>query len=302
VRESELLKHIYGRSADLRGEFPRVVVGPGDDCAVVDAAGPLLLKVDQLVEGRHFRADMPLDRIAHKAVARAVSDIAAMGGRPLAALAGATLPHDYPHADALFDAMAGAARRLHAPLVGGDITALGDGQPGPLALSISVIGTPHAARGPVLRSTAQIGDGVYVTGEVGGSFDAATGLGHHCTFEPRVEAAAALCDLLGPRLHAMIDVSDGVGIDAGRIAAASGRRLVLDASTFPLRVGVPGLDWRRACGDGEDYELLFTAAGEVPAMIAGVRVTRIGVVEAGAGCVARVEGREVDIGSRGWDH
>jgi thiamine-monophosphate kinase len=302
VRESELLKHIYGRSAKLPSRFPQVLVGPGHDCAVVQSGSPVLLKIDQLVAGRHYRDGTPLDLIARKAIARAVSDIAASGGTPLAALAGATLPDAYPHANELFDAMARWAEHFGCPLVGGDIAT--SSAPGsPLVLSVSIIGSPHASRGPVLRSGAIPGDGVFITGAVGGSFDPTTGLGPHLTFEPRLAEAKFLCDTLGPRLRAMMDVSDGLGRDAGRLASMSGVAIELEESALPLRT--PGLPWRAAVGDGEDYELLFAAAGEVPPRCpaTGTPLTPIGTVKSGSGAtIVLRDGTRVDVSALGWDH
>lgn len=302
MREGELLAHIYRRSAGLP---ERVLVGPGDDCAVL-AVGPvpILLKVDQLVEGRHFRTGTTIELVGRKAVARAVSDIAAMGGVPTAALAAATLPRGYEHADALFDAMSRWAMRFGSPLVGGDICTLGAGQTGPVTLGVSVVGAPHAVRGPVLRSGARPGDVVYVTGELGGSLERSTGLGRHLTFEPRMAESAWLCDELGDRLHAMMDLSDGLGRDAGRMAEASGVAIHLEAAGLPA---ASGSTWRQAAGDGEDYELLFTAdpSARVPERVpvSGTRVTRVGMVSAGLGCTIRTpEGEILDARELGWEH
>ncbi len=307
MSESDLLAHIYARSAGLRERFPQVVVGPGHDCAVVRSGasgeGLVLLKVDQLIEGRHFRPATPVDLIARKAMARPVSDIAAAGGAPTAALAGAILPEGFGDGDALFDAMSGWAERFGCPLVGGDIATGGRHDGGaPLVLSVTVMGLPHAKRGPVLRSGARPRDAVYVTGALGGSLERATGLGRHLLFEPRVIEARWLCDTLGPDLHAMMDVSDGLGRDGARLAAASGVRVRLDAGSIPRAAGVAG--WRRAVGDGEDYELLFAAPPGVPGLCprTGTAVTRIGTVESGAGCVAVENGREIDVSAMGWEH
>ncbi len=302
MRESELLAHIYARSADLSRRFPQVLAGPGHDCAVVGVgAEQLLMKVDQVVAGRHFRLETPVDLIARKAVARAVSDIAAAGGGPLAALCAVTLPAGYSHADALFDAAAKWAGEFGCPLVGGDI-AVGGAEGGGLVLSVTVVGRPHAGRGAVLRSGARVGDAVYVTGSLGGSFEAATGMGKHLTFEPRVKEAKFLCDTLGANLHAMMDVSDGLGRDAGRLAKASGVGIVMEEGLVPLNAGV---DWKRGLGDGEDYELLFAAAGAVPGRCpeSGTVITRVGVVEAGAGAVIVLkDGARVDVAEVGWEH
>src|SRR5262245_9051931 len=120
MRETALLSHIFRRSAGLCAAYPHVLVGPGDDCAVLapPGGGQLLLKVDQLVEGRHFAPPprTPIDLIARKSIARALSDIAAMGGTPSAALAAATLPAGCGYADELFDRMAHWARHWGCPL------------------------------------------------------------------------------------------------------------------------------------------------------------------------------------------
>ena len=317
MSESDLLAHIYARSARLRERFPRVITGPGHDCAVVDAGRtretPVLLKVDQLVEGVHFRAypATPIDLIARKAVARAVSDVAAAGGTPIAALAGAVLPAGFEKADDLFDAMARWAEGWGCPLVGGDIAAgksdaaterRSDGAKAGLVLSVSVVGLAHPKRGAVLRSGARAGDAVYVTGALGGSFDRATGLGRHLTFEPRLTEARWLCDTVGANLHAMMDVSDGLGRDGARLAAASGVKLRLNAAVIPRSTGEVG--WRRAVSDGEDYELLFAAPGGVPAVCpeTGTAVTRVGTVVAGRGCVVVEGGKEIDVSGMGWEH
>jgi thiamine-monophosphate kinase len=302
MRESELLSHIYARSAALRERFPQVIAGPGHDCAAVDVGGrAVLLKVDQLVAARHYREPgTPIDLIARKAVARSVSDVAAAGGSPLAALAAATLPAGYPDSNALFDAMARWASHFGCPLVGGDIASSPAGSAA--VLSVSVVGVPHSVRGPVLRSGARPGDHLYVSGRLGGSFEASTGLGRHLTFEPRLAEARWLCDTLGAGLHAMMDISDGLGRDAGRLAAASGVGVRIEASAIPRGPGV--LDWRRAASDGEDYELLFAAPAGVPGVcpVTGTQITRIGEVVEGAGCVIVDGGREVDASTMGWEH
>ena len=223
MRENELLNLIAHRSLEMTRKFPAVEVGPGDDAAVVQIGGEsLLLTVDQLVEGRHFRAGTPIDLVARKAVARSVSDIAAMGGTPTFGLATGLLPEGFRDAAALTDRLHAWAESWGFPLVGGDIATHPPEAREPLiVLTTTVLGRPHAARGPVLRSGARPGDSVYVTGVLGGSYDKATGLGRHLTFEPRVREAIFLCDSLGGRLTAMMDISDGLGIDAARLARQS---------------------------------------------------------------------------------
>lgn len=333
MREADLLSRIALRArAEDAGSGP-VRIGPGDDCAVVDSPGggpPLLLTVDQLIEERHFygpvlpRGDVgadigpagravstalsqgtPSDLVARKAVARSVSDIAAMAGTPVWSLGTVALPADFPQAMAeeLCDAAAEWAKAWGCPMVGGDIAATAGA--GPVLLTVTVAGVPATARGPVLRSGARVGDGVWVTGRVGGSVAS----GRHLTFEPRVAEAAWLARTLGEGLHAMIDISDGVGMDASRIAAASGVRVRLESGLLPLHTGV--IDWRAAIADGEDYELLFTAAGDarLPERCpeTGTRLTKIGVVMEGVGgaggaVVVDERGGEVDATQMGWDH
>jgi thiamine-monophosphate kinase len=309
MRESDLLSHIYSASRDLGTAFPYVVAGPGHDCAVVATRSGecILLKVDQLISGIHFRPHphTPIDLIARKAIARTVSDIAAAGGTPHGALAAATLPPDFELATDLYNALARWARRWGCPLVGGDTAILPINERGPLSLSISILGLVHASSGPVLRSGALPGDAVYVTGALGGSLDRATGLGRHLTFEPRLDEARWLCDALGDDLHAMMDISDGLGRDAARLAEASGARLMLEANLIPHAPGVS--DWRTASSDGEDYELLFAASpkAQIPdrCPLTNTPVTRIGVVSPGHGCVIRdPSGSEVDASELGWDH
>lgn len=323
-----MLEHIYDRSGKLRERFPAVLTGPGDDCAVVATprGDALLLTVDQLVEGRHFilherfaasgraehgaGAGASLDQVAHKAVARSVSDIAAMGGAPSWALAAGLIPPGWAHADALFDAMAHAAAQLNCPLVGGDVAMWGSESgrthEDAIVLTVTVGGLPHEARGPVLRSGAKPGDLVYVTGSLGGSLAS----GRHLGFTPRTAEATWLCDALGDDLHAMIDVSDGLGLDASRIGVASGVVLEADAAALPRHPDVP--DWRPAAADGEDYELLFTAAASarVPERCpaTGVAITQIGQIvpassERSPGCRIRTpDGAESDGATLGWDH
>ncbi len=305
MRESDLLRHIYARSAGVSGpgDGP-IIVGPGDDCAVIRGDGLLLVTVDQLVEGRHFLLSAAgqgesgqLDRVARKALARSVSDIAAMGGRPMAALAAACYRQGFGGADQLFDAMHRWAAHWGCPLIGGDIAT----HDGPLVLSVTVIGTAHEARGPVLRSGARVGDAVYITGRLGGSLES----GRHMDFEPRTAEGQWLAGTLGERLHAMMDISDGLGRDGGRMAEASGVRIEIESSLVPRHHGVPS--WERAVSDGEDYELLFTADPEWEATPtagdAGALISRIGSVVHGSGCVVRSEsGAWIEVGEHGWEH
>ncbi len=313
MRESRLLEHV----ARTASRSSAVVVPPGDDLAAVQVpAGAVLLGVGQVVDGVHVDLGrVPVEAAGRKAIARCVSDVAAMAGRPVASLAAVVLPRDFTEERTvrLFDAVRQAADACEAPLVGGDI-AVHAGGDGPLVLSVSVLGVPGPA-GIIRRDGARPGDLVCVTGRLGGSLEPGGG-GRHLSFTPRVAAGLELAERLGSRLHAMMDLSDGLGRDAGRMAAASGVAMRLEAERLPRHEGI---DWRGAVGDGEDYELLFTLDGEPPASVAGVDCTVIGRVEAadpaggwpagvvrlrlgGAAGPGEDAGAWIDIRESGWEH
>lgn len=303
MRESELLKHIYQSTGSQSARFPQVVIGPGDDCAVV-TGDATLLTVDQVIGGVHFLPPpaTSIDLIARKAIARSVSDIAAMGGsvRGGWGLATGCLPQSFAQGRELTDALHRWAEHWGFPIVGGDI-ATGPAN-APLMLTVTIGGVPHLGRGPVRRSGAAPGDLVWVTGRLGGSF-ADAGAGRHLTFEPRLAEAAWLCDTLGPDLHAMIDLSDGLGRDVGRMAEASAVKIELRGEAVPVHAEAKGL--LAAIGDGEDYELIFAAAGSrcLPAACpSGTPLTCIGRVVRGSGCVLVADGADIDVSALGFDH
>lgn len=294
MRESILLSQIATETAAGFPDRPDILIGPGDDCAVVESADgrTLLLTVDQLVEGVHYRPGRPFEEIAACAIGRSISDIAAMGGTPIYALATAALNKDLDqqYATGLFRAMAACANAWGCPLVGGDI-AITDA---PTLLTVTVIGEPHPVRGPVLRSVARTGDLVCCTGPLG----AALASNWTRIPEPRLGTAKQLCETLGDDLHAMIDLSDGLGRDAARIADRSGVAIELDALSIPLATGIGS--WNDAIAAGEDYELCFTCTKEPPEPL-GCAV--IGRVTEGAGCrVITPDGGVIDASELGWDH
>ncbi len=224
--------------------------GPGNDCAVVrrDERWDTLLKTDAVVEGIHFAADTPPELIGRKALARAVSDVAAMGGEPEHALVTVMA-----HPDRSVEQLKGVYRGIGAlaeefgiSVAGGETTALPcDG----LALSIALMG--RVERGLAWRrDTAAPGDLIAVSGRLGGSFDS----GRHLLFRPRVRLARLL-QRLGPRPTAAMDLSDGLGSDLPRLARASGCGFHIDESALPLHEGATP---RQGISDGEDYELLLT--------------------------------------------
>lgn len=298
MKEFRLLSRVYEHNAALDA---RVVVPPGDDMGMVRLGGTdVLAAVDQIVAGRHFRLDStPLALIGRKAITRNLSDIAAMASHPVAALAAVVLPADWKEAQALelSEAMRQTAEYYDCPLVGGDISMA----EAPLMCSVTVLARP-GPRGPVLRSGAKPGDAVYVSGRLGGSVEPGGG-GRHLSFEPRINLALALAERF--EVHAMIDISDGLGRDAAHIAEMSNAQITLDAEAIPCNAGC---DWRRALRDGEDYELCFTVEADapLPAEWCGVSLSRIGVVrECRAGRpVVEVErdGESFDASNLGWEH
>jgi thiamine-monophosphate kinase len=257
MKESDLLAHIYHLAGGINAASGDVLVGPGDDCAVVrtPSGDVLLLTVDQVVEGRHFEPGTPIDLIARKAIARSISDIAAMGGEPTWGLVTGLLPDGYQHGRELSEALHKWGRHWGCPIVGGDI-AFG---PGPLSVTVTVVGgmgggtearrdegtqgvERAASTAPVLRSGAQAGDELWLTGQVGGSF----AKGRHLRFEPRLAAGRAAAR--SGRVHAMIDLSDGLGRDAARVGVASGVRLVIEAARLPISHHCR--DWAEAVREG----------------------------------------------------
>lgn len=318
MTESDLLAHIFSLAGGINTGSGDVIVGPGDDCAVVrtPSGDTLLLTVDQLVEGRHFDPGTPIDLIARKAIARSISDIAAMGGEPCWALATGLLPDGYTRGRELAEALHKWGAYWHCPIVGGDI-AFG---PGPLAITVTVVGRMPGVRpnpaadilskseslSPILRSGALPGDELWLTGQIGGSFDS----GWHLRFEPRLQAGQAAAR--SGAVHAMIDLSDGLGRDAARIGRASGVRLVIEAARLPI--SHRARDWHHAVRGGEDYELLMAirprkpGTTEPPLPLAPPLLGPIGVVrpcetgqEPGA-TILDPYGNPLDATGLGWNH
>ena len=297
-----------------------VLVGPGDDAAVLERSPhQVLLTTDALVEGVHFRRTWLRAReLGARAFEVAASDVAAMGGRVRAVLLAIGAPAGWP-VDDLRGVVRGverAARRAGGALVGGNLALARE-----LALTMTVLGDAPAR--PLLRSGARNGDQLFVTGRLGG---AAFGLrlltgarslpggeaARRCWRRPvaRLQAGRALAT--AGIATAMMDLSDGLLVDAGRLARASGVGLVIDVTRVPLAPALRGLDPRAArrlamCG-GEDYELLFAVSprrlGGLAALDLACAATRIGHVQAGRGVtVVDAEGRRVPLPRRaGHEH
>ncbi len=329
--EFELLARIRGR---LPAPGSRIRLGSGDDAAVTVPEGATATSVDALVDGVHFRrASATPAQIGHKALATALSDLAAMGAEPGEAYVVLGIPPDFGEDECieLLDGMLALAAATGTDLAGGDLTRAGE-----LFLAITVVG--HAADPDALvhRGGARAGDALVLTGEIGG---AAAGLelldqpnldadfalegdmerqktksalvGRQLEPMPRLQAGRALAGAGGT---AMIDLSDGLSGDAGHIAAASGVALRIDAAAIPLAPGskelmvAAGRNPWDLLGGGEDYELLASippervAAARLSVQEAekGVGLTVIGEVLAGSGVEIRLpDGRF--LASAGFD-
>ena len=298
MQEREFIDWIRSRS----GFDPAVVpVGPGDDCAVVNCGGErLIVTTDQVLDGVHLvLADCGAEAAGRKAMARSLSDVAAMAAVPLAVVATVALPEDFPtaQAEALYAGLRGLADEFNCPLVGGDVGAWA----GRLAISVTAFARPGPA-GAMLRSGAQPGDAVCVTGSLGGAWRG----GRHLQFVPRIREAIRLAEKYP--LHSMIDISDGLAVDLLHICTASLVGVELVAADVPVHPDAGSLE--AALGDGEDYELLFTlpadAAAEATAdakKAIGAAVTRIGTITAATACILIGPGdARRPLETTGWQH
>ena len=252
--------------ARLLPSLPRndsVVVAAGDDCAVLDLGAPefVLFKTDAVVEGVHFTSETPPEKIGRKALARCLSDIAAMAGKPNSALVTLALPKDFSpeKVEAIYAGLNALAAEHGVAIVGGETTT----SPGAMLISIALLGTVAKER-CVLRSGAKAGDAIFVTGTLGGSLH-----GRHLDFEPRLAEARWLREQFA--IHAMIDLSDGLASDLRHILKASGVGAEMLAKAIPIspvaRMAAKEESSAKppllaALTDGEDFELLFTVASK----------------------------------------
>lgn len=311
IGELGLIERIRQRFMDVRASTADGIrVGIGDDCAVAIPPDPtqseLLLTSDAVIENVHFLPTADAGRVGHKAIGRCLSDIAAMGGEPRWALVNLVAPPTAPlaWAEAMMRGLIETAAGCNARVVGGDVST------GPtLQVHVFLVGFVPAG-GAIRRDGARPGDALFVTGRLGGS-----PAGRHLTFEPRLTEGAWL--RAGGWATAMIDLSDGLGIDARRLLTASGaagrihlgRIPVADTATHSAD-GRPALD--HALRDGEDYELLFSVDSAKTNSIlkawsdAGLSTTctRIGeIVDGPAGHLEGVtdDGRVVPM-EKGYEH
>jgi thiamine-monophosphate kinase len=287
------------------------VVGAGDDCAVIDLGLPnrwLLFKTDAVVEGIHFNAATPAEKVGHKAIGRCLSDIAAMAGHPVCALVTLALPCSFEPrwVEAAYRGMGELARRYQVAIAGGETTA----NPERRLISVAMLGMVDKDK-CLLRSGAKAGDAIFVTGELGGSL-----AGKHLDFEPRLKEARWLAGHYS--VHAMIDLSDGLAGDLRHMLQASHVGAELLASAIPVsrearlpehRSGAKS-PLQAALTDGEDFELLFAVPSTEAAPLLNawkqefpnLRLTCIGKIMAAPGLKLRDQERTQEVTDHGYEH
>lgn len=326
--ELELIRRIRARTARLRmgiGVRSGVVLGIRDDCALlkVRPGEEVAVTTDLSIEGRHFRMDWhEPEAVGHRTLARGLSDLAAMGARPVAAFVSLGLRREMAGGrdewvKRFYEGLLKLAGEQDVPLAGGDLAE------SPVVLA-DVVLVGAAPRGKALRrSGARAGDAIYVTGELGGAAAGLAMLGSlefavrssehgksqallkaHLFPQPRV--AQGLWLRKRGAATAAIDVSDGLSTDLRHICEESGLAAELEEAALPIAAGAT---LEQALDGGEDYELLFTAAEgtRIPRMIAGVRVTRIGrMVRRRKGqapiTTKGADGRMRALEPMGWQH
>lgn len=289
-----------------------VVAGAGDDCAVLDLGLPgklFLFKTDAVVQGVHFTSETPPEKIGRKALARCLSDIAAMAGAPLAALVTIGLPENFNagFVRKIYDGLNALAQKYRVAVAGGETTA----NPGGIFISVALLGA--VARGKqILRTGAKAGDAIFVTGELGGSLS-----GKHLDFEPRIPEAQWLAEHFA--IHALIDLSDGLAGDLRHILAAGGVGAELLKSAIPVSraAKLPAQKgpsakppFAAALADGEDFELLFTlAAGDAVKLLDAwkkkfpkLKLSCIGKIVPGHGITLRDKTGSHQLNAHGYVH
>lgn len=316
--EFDLIRAFLDDDEDLPAE---VLVGPGDDCAVL-AGGRIAVSCDLALEGVHFRREwLAPSEIGYRCAAAALSDIAAVAAVPIALLVSFGLAAEDVTSGVARDLQRGmdeAAKRVGAAVVGGDLTR----SPGPLVVDVVALGRAEA---PILRDGARVGDEVWVTGALGGAAAAVRMLESGRTPEARLRAfyarpvprvGEALWLAEHGLLHSLIDLSDGLAADAGHLAAASGLGIVIEGACVPVDQGARGQagdDFEAleaALSGGDDYELCFTAAPGAVQELAEAFQTRFSVTLSRVGRVVEGHGLFIDQGDGearplrlgGYDH
>jgi thiamine-monophosphate kinase len=333
-RERTILTEIRARALRGGSRGNALRVGIGDDAAVlaVRRGEEIVVTTDFSLEDVHFRRGWHApEAVGHKCLARGLSDIAAMGARPVAAFVSLAVPREFTRGrrswvDRFYDGLLALAERWQVPLAGGDLAQSPGGTHARAAADIVVVGAVE--RGcALLRSGAKAGDAIYVTGTLGGAAaellalkqaprkfrNVTVAMSEHPHFfpEPRIQIGRALARGMGRTLvrkrlaTAAIDISDGLSVDLQHLCEESGVRAEVDAALLPIGAGATLED---ALHGGDDYELLFTAdsGARIPRSVAGVPVHRIGHMlqrKAGRPQMMLVEdGRRRELKPEGWQH
>lgn len=311
--EDELIAWIRSRTGQAPGAGTGLVLGPGDDMAQVrvGAAG-VLVACDMVMDGVDFDSAVHTPRqMGRKAMAVNLSDCAAMAVRPRWALVSVALPAHWTmeQAQELFAGAESLAAEFDCRIIGGDTNSWDK----PLVVDVTILAEPwEGSSGPVHRSGMRPGDALFVTGRLGGSI-----WEHHLTFTPRVREARALTLALGPDLHAMMDLSDGLSVDAARMAAASDCGVELDEGAIRalhrdvLREKEDGRSLTsHLLDDGEDYELFLAVPEFASDRVMACRsegvscdLWRIGSAISESGVwLKRMDGGRERVEPRGWRH
>lgn len=314
------------------GRFGRygLALGIGDDCAILQPRPrhDICVTTDFTLENRHFRrAWHPPESVGHRCLARGLSDLAAMGAEPLAVFLSLAIPARLPAAwvDRFLDGFLALARKHRVPLAGGDTAespAIARSHDGFITADVIAVGeTPRGKA--VLRSGAQAGDAIWVTGALGGAAAELRALAKNPRqFRGRTRASAAHPHLypeprlaagreLRTRVHAMVDISDGLSTDLAHLCEESHLSAVLAEAALPVHplAVASGGPLSLALNGGDDYELLFTASlrRRIPRRIGGVPVQKIGVMQGPARGKPEIllqqrDGRQRPLLPGGWQH
>jgi len=317
LSEFDLIKHYFRRNRP-----GKAVLGIGDDCALLAPTPGMQMAIssDMLVEGRHFFPKADPRMLGHKCLAVNLSDLAAMGARPLGFTLALALPEADPDWLEGFSAGLFALADAHdCELIGGDTTR------GPLNICITVFGEVEPGQA-LRRDAARAGDDIWISGTLGDARLALAGYWREYALgedehllaaarmhmpTPRVALGRALAALAQP--PAALDISDGLVGDLGHILAASGVGATLEVDALPAGpvLSRQPLEWRRrfTVAGGDDYELCFAARCDdreavIAASVAsGTPVTRVGTIDAEAGLrFVDASGAPIDLQVKGWDH
>ena len=302
MTEKDLIKSL---TANLHTD-DTVMMGAGDDCAVLKFGDyELLFKTDAIVEGVHFDSNAAPDKVGHKALARALSDIAAMGGTPCHCLItlGTNPEIKLGYIEEVYEGLKRCAKSHNVNIVGGETTTMSN-----FTLSVSLLGTVEKA---ITRSGSIAGDAIFVTGELGGSITK-----QHLQFQPRIEQGQWLANNFD--IHAMIDLSDGLASDL-RCLLTHETGAEIHTDSLPVSKAARQLAQNNPSGktpilaaltDGEDYELLFTLPSKLAVSLhdawkktfPGLNLKCIGKITEESGITLKDDKGRHSLGVYGYDH